>query len=116
MDNKVLEILKNKELIAIDQDKRGLQAKRIYSNALQDILVKPLENRELALCFLNKSNSTKQMSMNLAKLHNEVYVDLPITKAYEVTDLWENKTEILDDDIVDLVQAHGVKVYRIKAI
>ncbi len=114
-DNKVLEILKNKELIAIDQDKRGLQAKRIYSNGMQDILVKPLENRELALCFLNKSNTTKQMAMNIAKLHNEVYVDLPITQKYEVTDLWENTTEVLDDDIVDLVQAHGVKIYRIKA-
>ena len=115
-DNKVLEILKNKELIAIDQDPRGMQAKRIYSNGLCDILVKPLEGRELALCFLNKSNSTKQMSMNLAKLHNDVYVDLPITKTYEVTDLWENTTEILDDDIIDLVQAHGVKVYRVKSL
>lgn len=115
-DNKVLEILKNQELIAVDQDKRGLQAKRIYSNGLQDILVKPLENRELAICLLNKANETKQMSVNLTKLHNEVYVDLPITKTYEVKDLWENTTEILCDDIVDLVPAHGVKVYRIKAL
>ena len=66
-------------LIAIDQDTRGLQAKRIYTNGVQDILVKPLENNELALCFLNKSNTQKQMSINIAKLHNEVYVDLPIT-------------------------------------
>ncbi len=116
LDNKVLEILKNKELIAIDQDKRGLQAKRIFTNGLQDILVKPLENRELALCFLNKSNNTKDMSMNLTKLHNEVYVDLPITKTYEVTDLWEKTTKILGNDIVASVPSHGVKVYRIKAI
>lgn len=115
-DNKVLNILKNKELISIDQDMRGLQAKRIYTNGLQDILVKPLENRELALCFLNKSNAQKQMSINISKLHNEVYVDLPITKTYEVTSLWENTTQILTDDIVDLVPSHGVKVYRIKAI
>ncbi len=115
-DNKILEILKNKGLIAVDQDKRGLQAKRIYTNGLQDILVKPLENRELALCFLNKSSDTKEMSMNLTKLHNEIYVDLPITKSYEVTDLWEKDTKILCDDIVASVPAHGVKAYRIKAI
>ena len=115
-DNKVLEILKNKNLIAIDQDTRGKQAKRIHTNGLQDILVKPLENRELALCFLNKTGSPKEMTMNITKLHNEVYVDLPITKTYSVTDLWENTTKVLAGDITATVPAHGVKVYRIKAI
>ncbi len=114
--NKVLNILKNKELIAIDQDKRGLQAKRISSNALYDILVKPLENRELAVCFLNKSNTPKKMSLNLTKIHNEVYVDLPIAKKYEVKDLWSNSTLTLSNDIMGVVQPHGVKVFRVKAL
>lgn len=117
-DNKVLEILKNKELIAIDQDKRGLQAKRISTNGFYDILVKPLENKELALCFLNKSNNQKEMSLNIAKIHNEVYVDLPIAKSYEVTDIWEKETFTISDTdvIIGNVQPHGVKVYRIKAL
>lgn len=117
-DNKVLEILKNKELIAIDQDKRGLQAKRISTNGFYDILVKPLENKELAVCFFNKSNNQKEMSLNIAKIHNEVYVDLPIAKSYEVTDIWENETFTLSDtdDIAGNVQPHGVIVYRIKAL
>ncbi len=117
-DNRVLEILKNKELIAIDQDKRGLQAKRISTNGFCDILVKPLENKELALCFFNKSNAQREMTLNITKIHNEVYVDLPIAKSYEVTDIWEKETFTLSDsdDIVGNVQPHGVNVYRIKAL
>ena len=117
-DNKVLSILKNKELIAIDQDKRGIQAKRISTNGLCDILVKPLENKELAVCFLNKTNTPKEMALNLTKIHNEAYVDLPISKTYEVKDIWENEIVTLSDtvDISANVQPHGVKLYKIKAI
>ncbi len=113
--NKVLEILKNKNLIEIDQDKRGIQAKRISTNLMTDILVKPLENRELAVCLLNKSNSQKEMSFSITKLHNESYIDLPIAKSYMVKDLWTD-TEAECNDIVKAdVPSHGVKVYRIKA-
>ncbi len=112
-DNKVLNILKNKELISIDQDKRGMQAKRIYTNGLTDILVKPLENRELAVCFLNKSNERKHMVLPVMKIHNEPYVDLPIAKEYECKDLWENESKIITNNIDCFVEPHCVKVYRI---
>ena len=115
-DNKVLAILKNKNLIDIDQDKRGIQAKRIYTNVLTDILVKPLENRELAVCLLNKSSSSKEMSFSITKLHNEAYVDLPIAKNYLVKDLWTESEAEATDIVKASVPAHGVKVYRIKAL
>lgn len=115
-DNKVLHILKNKELIAIDQDKRGMQAKRIFTDGFTDILVKPLENRELAVCFLNKSNTQKEMALPIQQIHNEPYVDLPIKKTYEVTELWENSAVTLEKEITETVPPHGVKVYKVKAI
>lgn len=114
-DNKILAILKNKALIAVDQDKRGIQAKRISAKDFCDILVKPLENRELALCFFNKTDKPKDMTLSLNKIHNEAYVDLPIAKEYEATDLWENEALILSKEISTTVPPHGVKVYRIKA-
>lgn len=117
-DNQILQILKNKALIEIDQDSRGIQAKRISSSNFCDILVKPLENKELALCFFNKTNTKKPMSLSIAKIHNESYVDLPIAKTYSVSDIWENKTYVLSADAVihAEVEPHGVKVYRIKAV
>lgn len=113
-NNKVLEILKNKNLIAIDQDKRGMQAKRIFTDGISDILVKPLENNELAVCFFNKSTSQRKMSLPFYKIHNELYVDLPFADTYEVTELWDNTTLNLQKEIVGVVPPHGVKVYRVK--
>ncbi len=115
-DNKVLNILKNKNLIAVDQDKRGKQAKRIQSDIVTDILAKPLENRELAICFFNKSTSAKSITLDIQKIHNDPYCDLPFAESYEVTELWDNTTEIIKTKITGTVPAHGVKVYKVKAI
>ena len=115
-DNKVLAILKNKELIAVDQDKRGIQAKRISTDIVSDILVKPLENHELAVCLFNKSSKPREMEISLSKLHSDTFVDLPIKSSYEATNLWENETFTLTDKIQTTVAPHGVAVYRIKAI
>lgn len=114
--NKVLEILKNKDLIAIDQDKRGIQAKRIFTDGVSDILAKPLENHELAVCLFNKSNKAREMTISLAKLHSDPFVDLPIKNSYEATNLWEKETFPLTDKIQVTVAPHGVSVYKIKAI
>ncbi len=114
-ENKVLEILTNKELIAIDQDKLGKQAKRIFTDGVSDILVKPLENNELALCFFNKGNTQREMSISLKKLHNDVYVTLPIVEEYEATNLWTNESFSLTGTLSASVAPHGVAVYRIKA-
>lgn len=113
-NNKILKILKNKELIAIDQDARGMQAKRIFTNGITDILAKPLENNELALCFLNKGSDAKEMEISIQKLHNESYIDLPIAKEYEITEVWDGETRTESVAIKSTVPSHGVKVYRIK--
>lgn len=115
-DNKVLQILKNKELIAIDQDKRGIQAKRIFTDGVSDILVKPLENHQLAVCLFNKSSKPREMQISLSKLHSDTFVDLPIKSTYEATNLWENEAFSLTDKIQVTVAPHGVKVYKIKAV
>ncbi len=114
-DDKILAILKNKELIAIDQDKRGKQGKRIYTNGITDIIAKPLENRELAICFLNKSTEKKHMVLPIFKIHNEPYIDLPLAKEYEITDIWENEVSVCKNSIECYVEPHGVKIFRIKA-
>jgi alpha-galactosidase len=114
-DNKVLEILTNKNLIAIDQDKLGKQAKRIFTDGVSDILVKPLENGEIALCFFNKGNTQREMSITFNKLHNDIYVNLPIVDSYEATDLWTNEETTVNGSISASVAPHGVMVYKIKA-
>jgi alpha-galactosidase len=114
-DNKVLEILTNKNLIAIDQDKLGKQAKRIFTDGVSDILVKPLENGEIALCFFNKGNTQREMSITFNKLHNDIYVNLPIVDEYVAKDLWTNEETTVKEKISASVVPHGVMVYKIKS-
>lgn len=114
-DNKVLEILTNKNLIAIDQDKLGKQAKRIFTDGVSDILVKPLENGETALCFFNKGNTQREMSVTFNKLHNDIYVNLPIVDEYVAKDLWTNEETTVKEKISASVAPHGVMVYKIKS-
>ena len=113
-DNKVLQILTNKDIIAINQDKLGIQCKRIKSG-LKDVLVKPLENNDVAVCFFNKTNSNTLMSCDISDIHNVVSVSLPNAESYTSKELWYKTEEIITDKITTTVSPHGVKVFRISA-
>ena len=114
-DNKVLQILTNKDVIAIDQDKLGIQCKRIKTNLITDILVKPLENNEVAVCFFNKGSSNTQMTCNMSDIHNVVSVSLPNAKSYACKELWYKTEEVVTDKISTTVAPHGVKIFKISA-
>lgn len=111
-DNKVLQILTNEDVIKVNQDKLGIQCKRIKSG-LKDILVKPLENNEVAVCFFNKTNSNTLMTCDMADIHNVVSVSLPNAESYTCKELWYKTEEIITDRINTTVAPHGVKIFRI---
>lgn len=115
-DNKILSILTNKDVIAIDQDKLGIQCHRVKTNGLCDVLVKPLENNEVALCFFNKQPTKTNMSYKISDLHNLVDVTLPKAEKYLCRELWDNTDTIVSNEISDVVAQHGVKVFRISAV
>ncbi len=114
-DNKILKILTNKNVIAVNQDKLGVQCERIKSNGLQDILVKPLENNEVAVCFFNKGLSNANMTVSMNDIHNVVSVTLPKATSYSCRELWDNTVETVTEVLKASVASHGVKVYRISA-
>lgn len=112
-DSKILKILTDKDVIAIDQDKLGIQCKRVKTNGLTDVLVKPLDNNEVAVCFFNKGLSTTNMSYDINSLHNITNVTLPKADKYVCKELWDKTEEVITDKITASVQSHGVKVFRI---
>ena len=114
-DNKVLQILTNKDVIAVNQDKLGIQCKRIKAG-LKDILVKPLENNEVAVCFFNKTSSKTEMSCPITDIHNVINVKLPKSEKFVCKELWDKTETIISDQINATVEPHGVKVFKISAI
>ena len=115
-NNKILQIVTNRELIAVDQDKKGIQCRRMKTNAITDILVKPLDKGEVAICFFNKSNSEKDMSVSLKEVANLSYVELSDVGAYQYTDLWSKEIDVTSGAINARVAPHGVRAFRVKSI
>ena len=115
-DNKILQIVTNKDLIAVNQDKKGVQCRRMKTNAISDILVKPLDKGEVAICFFNKSNAEKDMSVSLKDVANLSYVELNEVGAYQFTDLWSKEIDVTSGSINARVPSHGVRVFRVKSI
>ena len=109
-ESKVYKILTNKTMIAINQDKLGVQCRRIKSG-LVDVLVKPLENSKVAVCVFNKSLSEKKFGVDLGKIANLGFVNLSKKSEYDVLDVWEEKSFLSGGAINACVAPHGVKVY-----
>ncbi len=113
-ENKKLQLLTNKAAIAINQDKRGLQCRRIQTGSV-DILAKPLENKELAICIFNKTKKTIEEEIDIEDVAELGWIDLPKALQYEVYDIWNNTTIVTKEDFDTTVAGHGVAMFRIKA-
>ncbi|RCW42467.1 alpha-galactosidase [Paenibacillus prosopidis] len=103
-------IIANKDVIALNQDTLGIQAKRIYcsidntnpdtayiaNNNRVDILVKPLANGDIAISFINLSDSreTKEHSVDVSRIIDYIghkIIDAEKFKnaaSYSLKDLW----------------------------
>jgi alpha-galactosidase len=64
MSAQTREILTNKEMIDVDQDERGIAAFKMMMPDSLELWVKPLKNKELALCFFNRMGSSKKINLN----------------------------------------------------
>ena len=112
-ENRVYQILTNKAMISVNQDKLGVQCRRI-KKGLVDVLIKPLENSKAAICVFNKTNASKTTELDLKKIANEGILNLPIKDSYKLYDVWDDSYS----DAVAVVKAetvsHGVKVYIVE--
>ncbi len=134
----IYNIISNKDLIALNQDSLGVQAKRVYStkcteafdttyirdNDRVDVLAKPLSDGSLAIMFVNLSeNVSDEVSVSISHIHAMLahkMVDpdaLLSAKEYELTDLFtKDKLEVSDDVVsVNRIEAHGSVVYVVRA-
>lgn len=95
MSKETLSILTNKEIIAINQDKLGIQAFRYSAEDGIEIWVKPLSDGNWAVTFLNRSDVTKKINFDWKK-HIIKDVDFNFEanfekQAFKIKDLWKNK-------------------------
>ena len=95
MSKETLSILTNKDMIAVNQDKLGIQGFRYSADNGLEIWVKPLADGDWAVAFLNRGEGTKQVNFDWSK--HTIKDDLNNLEAnfgstvYSIKDIWSNK-------------------------
>ena len=109
MKKEVLDIITNKDLIAIDQDELGIAAKRVKKGGI-DVLARPLSGGRWAVCFFNKRGESN-FSFPLKKLTGDGYVKLPSAASYTYKEVWTGEEGSFSGKITGRVGKNDVKVY-----
>ena len=115
-DDPTYRIVTNKALIALDQDPLGIQCRRVKTSGIVDTLVKPLDGAEAAICVLNKSSDAVCRSIDVRQIACSSFSGLPVSALYSCTELWEDTVYETDGTLSFKIPAHGVKVFRVKAL
>ncbi len=94
MSSEVLNILINKEVIAVDQDSLGIQAQRLSAANNIEVWAKPMMGNCRALGLFNRSGATASITVNWADLNKWTTVGpWSATTSATVRDLW-TKTDL----------------------
>lgn len=96
MSPQTLDILTNKEIIAINQDSLGIQGFKYKKEGTIEVWVKPMANNEWAICFFNRSQQPSDFTFNWERetIKDNVF-DKEITfnrdNIYKIRDLYQHK-------------------------
>jgi alpha-galactosidase len=107
MTPETLAILTNPEVIAVDQDPKGVQGRWAWQVGPYEIWVKPLADGSVAALLINRGEDTQNITAN--------FKDLGISGTKSVRDLWAHKDlgQFTDSFSAD-VPRHGVVMVKIK--
>ncbi len=96
MTKETVSVLTNKGVIAVNQDKLGVQALKYKDEGEFEIFFKPLENGDWAVAFLNRDKAPKDFTFDWKA---NTFTDEEVSKRefntnsqnYKLMDLWTNK-------------------------
>ncbi|MGH9406804.1 MAG: glycoside hydrolase family 27 protein [Terriglobia bacterium] len=107
MDPQVLSILTNKEVIAVNQDSKGVQGHRAWQEGPLEVWEKPLTDGSVAVGLFNRGTGPAQMRVNFS--------DIGVSGAASVRDLWQHKDMgTANGSYSAEVPRHGVVMIRVK--
>jgi alpha-galactosidase len=106
MTPQTTDILMNREVIAVDQDPKGVQGHRIWDEGPLEIWVKPLADRSQAVGLFNRGESPLNITLNLKALG--------INGPAKLRDLWKHQDlGAVPDTYTAEVPKHGVMLLRV---
>ena len=102
-------ILTNREVIAVDQDRGGVQGFPTYTSATQQVWIRPLSNGDRALLLLNRSAARATVGADARQL------GLRPSGGYVVRDLWGRRTTTTPGPITASLLRHGIAMFRVRS-
>ncbi len=109
MDASTLEILTNREAIALDQDALGRQGFRASRNGFGEIWKKPLSGGQVGVGIFNRGDERRTISAH--------WSDLELAGPYLVRDLWAHSDKgFFDASLSTEVEPHGSVLLKLTPV
>jgi alpha-galactosidase len=106
MTPETLSILTNKEVVAIDQDVKGTQGRRVAQEGPLEVWAKPLADGSVAVGLFNRGESTNPITLN--------FKDIGVRGSAKVRDLWQHKDlGSFSDSYTEEVPRHGALLIKV---
>ncbi|KAJ5803193.1 uncharacterized protein N7503_005643 [Penicillium pulvis] len=107
LPEEVITFLKNKDLIAVDQDPLAEQAALVTRGANFDVLTRSLANGDRLLTVLNRGNNTEKITIPVSQL------GLDSSCQYRARDLWTGTVKTIHGSVEVTLDSHATSVHRI---
>ena len=106
MSAETKEILMNREVIAVDQDKLGNAGRQVSKDGDREVWAKPLDKGAVAVGLFNRSGEVAEVTVR--------WSDLRLTGKRKVRDLWAHADGgAVADQFTARVPAHGVVMIKL---
>nr|AFK38956.1 unknown [Lotus japonicus] len=106
LDHATMELLSNSEVIAVNQDKLGVQGKKVKSESDLEVWAGPLSNNRLAVILWNRSSSKATVTASWSD------IGLESGTSVDARDLWEHSTKSsISGEMSAELDSHACKMY-----
>jgi alpha-galactosidase len=107
MPDDVRAVLTDPDVVAIDQDPLGAQARRVRTDGATDVWARPLADGSVAVALLNRSAAAAVVTTSAAEAGARA------AGRHILFDLWGKTTTTTTGPVSAAVPAHGVVLYRV---
>ncbi|KAL4576669.1 hypothetical protein LXL04_012767 [Taraxacum kok-saghyz] len=106
MSKETHEILSNKEVIAVNQDKLGIQGKKVKKDGDLEVWAGPLSHNKVAVILWNRGGSTTEITAYWSD------IGLDSKTVVKVRDLWAHSTrKSVREHITANIEPHACRMY-----
>ena len=105
LDEFTLNLLTNDEVLALDQDPLGMQAKPVIKTDAIQVWVKGLEDGTKAIGIFNTSEDTKEFTLDMSRIR--------LNGSVTLRDLWRQKNlGAFENSFKATIPSHGVVLVK----